>query len=245
METRRAIARKAYEAYLQGAHYLTGCYGAYPESCDPVIGRQLYLIEDPKYDSLGIHAAEIRMPKVYRCAGRYGKVGGRRLDDSAGRRLLRDYESANSGCLPDEFPSIDGLYPRYAQHSTTYEKWYLLGESCRNKMHFDCVGLVNWAVSRVAGLSLQFGVRMWGDSAVGPVAVEDPPFSELLPGDILVRLNTKPEHIAIVGIGGQLIEASGFDKGVIESYETGGYHKHSRITDEWLRRPVVYGRSRQ
>lgn len=173
---REAIARKAKEALVQGAHYLTGCYGAYPESSDPVIGRALYLIEDPRYANLGIHTAEIRIPKLYRCAGRFAKVQGRRLDDSAGRRLLRKYETENCGHTPDRYSPIDGLYPRYAHHSITYEKWYVLGESCRHKMHFDCIGLVNWAISQAVHLPLQYGIRMWADKQCGARGGRRSPF---------------------------------------------------------------------
>jgi hypothetical protein len=242
---REAIVRKANEPVLQGAHYLTGCYGAYPESCDPVVGRRLFIIEDPTYENLGIHAAEIRIPNVYRCAGRYEAVGGCQLDTDrdAVRDRLRKYAHDNCGCLPGNYPPIEGLYPRYVQHPTRDQMLYVLGESCLNKMHFDCIGFVNWVVSQVIGLPLQFGIRMWADSSVGPVMVEDFPFSELLPGDILVKLTPRPEHIAIVGFQRRLIQAAGFGQGVVETPGGTGYQKHSRITDQWLLHPTIHGRS--
>ncbi|MBN1570385.1 MAG: hypothetical protein JXA73_21260 [Acidobacteria bacterium] len=244
LSIREAIVRKALEAVYQGAHYLTGCYGAYPESSDPVVGRELYLIEDPTLENLGVHAAEIRQPKVYRCAGRYEAAGGRPLDPDirADRQLLRDYELHNCGSLPGHYSDIGGLYPRRVQHPTTYKDWYVLGENCHNKMHFDCIGFVNWAVSQVVGLPIQFGIRMWANSNIAPVTVEDIPFTELLPGDILTRLNSTPEHIAIVGHGNRLIQAAGFAQGVVDTPIGADYQKHSRITNRWLLRPVIHSR---
>ncbi len=229
-----------------GAHYLTGCFGASPGGLDVVRRRRLNLGENLEWDNLAVHAGEhtnllsAQRPDPLRCAGRYGVTGGREIGrDAALQRRIREYLEANRSLDPRQWPSFEGVgYPRKAWDEFNDRYFYVLGEDCRNKAHFDCIGFVNWVLTQLKKEPITYSSAQWSNERVAPVSVEEgpPAAARLEPGDLLIRGTGRIPHIVIVGEDRQLIEAAGIRVGVVRSeFDASRFGFHSRIRNRWFR----------
>lgn len=204
-----------------GAHYLKGCFGNFPGAGDDVKKppRELKLTEELGWDKFAIHTAE---REGLRCTGRYYaeevRFTGARfcLTDAERRhphyRSLQEYVRGLEGESPDQYRSWEntGFYPRREREGGPI----YIGEDCRGRMHFDCIGLVDWVLTKTFNVQFDCGIgHFYGGS--GPSNVDtyhgSPPQGELEPGDILV---SSPSHIALVVTRTQLIHAVGERWGV-------------------------------
>src|SRR5262249_54535607 len=118
------------------------------------------------------------------------------------------------------------------------EKKKVWGEDCRGRMHFDCVGLVNWAIAKTFNKPLwTFDLDKYREGLKGKVEavlVNAPGGKHLsfLPADIFLN----PHHIAFATGAGTVIEAASTDLGVQHAgMDLGNYDKVLRITDAGLR----------
>ncbi len=97
-----------------------------------------------------------------------------------------------------------------AHHSTAW------GESCVDKRHFDCIGLINYCLSKVLQRTVQYAITSFtGDPTRGqqPLFKEVPLRSAQL-CDIVTRGTS---HIGLVTERGTVIEAKDIVHGVVES----------------------------
>jgi hypothetical protein len=226
-----------------GAHYLVACFGATPGGIDNVRHRRLNLGENPAWDELAVHAAEhtnIPGPGAYRCAGRFGRARGQEISgDAALERRVREYLEANRSLPAERWPSFEGIgFPRKAWDEFHRSNFYVLGEDCRNKAHFDCIGFVNWVLTQIKREPVTYSSTQWATEGVAPVTVLEGTPSErnLEPGDLLIRSTGRIPHMAIVGENSELIEAAGIRTGVIKSpFDASRFGFHSRIRNRWLR----------
>ncbi|MDZ7637515.1 MAG: hypothetical protein U5J83_04600 [Bryobacterales bacterium] len=226
-----------------GAHYLTGCFGAVPGGIDNVRRRRLDLGEHPEWGNLAVHAAEhtnLPRPEALRCAGRFERARGQSISgDAALERRVREYLEANSAMPADRWPSFEGMgFPRKAWDEFRENYFWVLGEDCRNKAHFDCIGFVNWVLTQIKRSPVTYSSTQWATEGVAPVTVEEgaPVERNLEPGDILVRSTGRIPHMVLVGENAELIEAAGIRVGVVKSpFDATRFGFHSRIRNRWLR----------
>ena len=215
-----------YAHWCIGSHYLKKCFGQKPGEYDDVKTnpRLLAIEENTDWDSLAIHAACLS-GSGRRCLGRYhaNEVRYReelfRLDDSQSSQpdyiSLKAYVESLAGMEPGQFPhwGKPGLYPRRERPG---EPVYL-GEDCREKQHFDCVGLVGYVMRQVFGEKFDYGLTHYlngsDNTHFDACRLEPPPRTLPQPGDLLVS----DTHIAIVSGPDRIIHAAGERWGVRES----------------------------
>jgi hypothetical protein len=89
-------------------------------------------------------------------------------------------------------------------HSTVW------GESCVDKRHFDCIGLVNWCLSTVLQHEFTFGINTFISGHGGT----EVPLKQAQPCDIVT---IGSQHIGIVTFDGSAIEAKDATSGVVKS----------------------------
>ena len=230
-----------------GAHYLKGCFGNIPGQVDEVKNRRLLKrVDDLNWSSLAIHAAEW---DGIRCTGRFYAQDVRftgqlfKLEDgdrtSPYYNKLQDYVAGLDRNFPDGFPSWDrtGFYPRRERA----EGPIYIGEDCRDRQHFDCIGLVDWVLTKTFNRPFDCGIKQFYEST-GSTNVDvyqrSPPQAELRAGDILVSF---PSHIALVASPCELIQAFGERWGVLRTPLSfgerpfGSYNALCRITRSFLR----------
>ncbi|MEO7253710.1 MAG: hypothetical protein ABIZ64_05615 [Casimicrobium sp.] len=227
------------------SHYMKGGDGSVPGGAAG-LRRTTSLIEDLKIANLGIHAAHNSFGT---CRGRWEELAPLGKQFAKGNvdrdQWLPAYldELKASGQPPTQWKSFNGseLFPRLSAG------YLYLGEDCRNKRHFDCEGLVAWAIVKALGKDpgiWRKGVdwyksggakRLTVYKAAGPEYVHENVTltqSDILDGDILIRKpnDTGSEHIALACVGGTgVLEASGKDRGVIRSTYKANWSHLARI----------------
>ncbi len=220
-----------------GAHYLTGTYGARPGQADPIVGRVLSLIvADLNWPTIAVYAAEFQGLRCCGRYAYVGSPSnrlnlGQTDEPPANHALARWLQSvrpvaaqAQSGRWDTQGSSYCG--PALEQHPFGFGGGFFwprrhcvrrrdersrkvyLGESCRHKMHFDCVGFICYCFARARNYPMQIGLGVWPDRSV---EIAD---GEAQPGDIALSSS----HIALVveraGTAIWLIHANGDSRGV-------------------------------
>ena len=249
---RSLIVSFAMAEVTANSHYMKGGDGSKPGG-SAGLSRTTTLIEDLNIPNLGIHAARNSFGT---CRGRWKELApfGRQFAKGNVDRdvLLPAYldELKADGQLSTQWKSFDnsGLFPRLSAG------YLYLGEDCRNKRHFDCEGLVAWAIVKALGKDpyvWRKGVDWY--KAGGPrkdgtkrltvyKAVGDQYINggftlnkaDILDGDVLIRKpnDVGDEHIALACAGGSgVLEASGKDRGVIRSSYIANWSHLARIKD--------------
>lgn len=211
------------------SHYLNGTDGGTPGNKD---GQNHYLLEIKENlteEHVSVYAVT---NKNGTCSGRTERVlNGKKLvkPNQDRTELLPAYleELKSSWKSYFYYPDFNntGLYPRRE------DGWIFLGEDCRGKRHFDCQSFIGWVIgdalkkTGIWGKSIEWfnnggdgKLDVWQGSAM-------PAKSEMLDGDILIRLQTTTNkkgqesthrHIAFVSRGGNtIVHASGNRVGVI------------------------------
>jgi cell wall-associated NlpC family hydrolase len=229
-ETKRLqILAVAKQQVAAGAHYLRGGCGNTPGFTDGYKGdaRWASLENVGDYDRLAVVTAELWNR---RCLGRYQAVSGEKLPPGdTTKNAIKDYIATQSAFSSDPlcwFPMRGFWYPRRINGagSSIY-----LGESCYGRRHFDCLGLVNWAIGQNLSIQPTYDVPVWDKGAKGLADVFDPPdVKDLENADVVIRLTWKTksnedgteekvvdnEHMGLVSKEGQVIEAANDGDGV-------------------------------
>jgi hypothetical protein len=200
---------------------LKGCFGNFPGQADEVKSppRWLKLADNLNWRELAIHAAEFNQ---VRCIGRSYAEEVRftgayfYLEDSARNdpyyQSIQQYVAGLAGKSPDQFLSWDntGFNPR---RESPGGRIYI-GEDCRDRLHFDCIGLVDWVLTKTFDMPFDCGIGQF-HSGSGGTNVDTyqglPAQSDLRAGDILV---SNPSHIALVTGSCELVHACGERWGV-------------------------------
>lgn len=245
MSLKYSVSRFAIVAFAEtqvyfGAHYLRGADGAQPDCRDGLEGRNVTLREDTSSKNFAVHAA---MLSNRACRGRYEKVGGRPLTEKSDLNKLEEYRLnlAAGNLSPAQYPAFDkGLFPRRDPTNTGI----YLGEDCRAKRHFDCESFMAWCISYALNdhwTEWKYGVQVYnaglkGRLDVTPRGAGFPKKSQLLNGDILIRITDKGEHMAFVtDNGSKVLEASEAARGILASpYTEERWTAHARIKESYL-----------
>jgi hypothetical protein len=234
-----------------GAHYKRGCFGALPGGADQIHGRYLALVHDWTWDNLGIFTCERDddvLGGVTRCQGRYGRVGGGEI---CGRDLQKlkewaeRWRTARQTDLLVEPAAFDpargsSLTPRRLFKGDR-NSMVLLGEDCRSKPHFDCIGFVDFVLTKILCRTIQYGIpHFLPGSPIAPGEFITPPPSDstrVFPGDVLARQH----HIGFAGKSGQVIDAHGDNEGVVERpYVHSEWESQCRLSREFLGLPARF-----
>jgi hypothetical protein len=113
------------------------------------------------------------------------------------------------------------------------------GEPCNGVMHFDCVGLINWCLSKLCGKPIQNEIYQYNNTTKENANVKNEKgygwtvpvkqaFVDYQPGDILTDGN---HHIGMVSFDG-IVQAADTPLGVIVSQNYGGtWTHHMRLSD--------------
>jgi hypothetical protein len=166
--------RIAYEAERQvGAHYLRGACGAKPGEKNGVAYRPGHVEwVEPVIDHPAramVCAACSTITELHVCSGGFNMItGGRPYSPSD--QDLKDYLAslkphAESGRHQSTWPNYVGFTPRTANWKTpsgitSQRVW---GQDCTDVRHFDCIGLVAWALEKAVSkeLAIQRGIPMY------------------------------------------------------------------------------------
>jgi cell wall-associated NlpC family hydrolase len=104
----------------------------------------------------------------------------------------------------------------------------VLGEDCRGKRHFDCVGFINYCIEMALGRvrPVTFEIVQWADGISGTVDVpKDAPFRA---ADLLIQ---DFHHIGMLTGDGQVVQAAETKSGVIIGpYNSAGWSRRRRLT---------------
>lgn len=134
-----------------GEHYLWGAAGATPGYLDGMPGRPGSVVRLPDAidpDAPALRSAACDVDGYHVCAGRFQRVGGRVV--LPGDKDLADYLLGLNRQQPAQWQPWNGLWPRKMKGKTVTEQ-IVLAEDCTRKRHFDCIGFVNWCLSRAGG----------------------------------------------------------------------------------------------
>lgn len=245
---RSRLMEVALEQVRAGCHYLTESAGAVPGESDRWRGRSVRLAESADWSELGIHTAVYQSGAGGRgpmgCAGRYShaEVNGIVIPPrTALEQEVRDYLEANSALPFDQWPKFQGRgFPRKAWNQERRQYFYVVGEDCRNKKHFDCILFVNWVISEVMGRPITFNDRQWQNPRVAPVSVSDRSelvARDMMAGDMVLRDGGSINHMAFCDGEGNLVEAAGAASGVrrIAFSSARGFTHHLRLRNRFLR----------
>jgi cell wall-associated NlpC family hydrolase len=112
------------------------------------------------------------------------------------------------------------------------------GEPCSGVMHFDCVGLINWCLSKLCGNPIQNEIYHYNNTTKDDSTVNQEGgygwttrvqgTSDYQPGDILTVGN---HHIGMVSFDG-IVQAADTPLGVIAGQGYGGgWTHHMRLSD--------------
>jgi cell wall-associated NlpC family hydrolase len=221
-----------------GAHYLWGGTGARPDGAEGTLVRPGAVSLEPgraDFNNPSVFAAQCAAdPSKGRqvCGGMYDRIpGGGEMAGfpAAMTASVQTYLANLAGQSPDQWQpfTVDpNLTPRRMLEVGVSHN--VLGEDCRGKRHFDCVGFVNYCVEMALGRvrPVSFAIDQWAADLSGTVAVAKnaPPH----PGDILIQ---DFHHIGLLGGNGEVIQAAETKSGVIVStYDSNGWSRRRRFT---------------
>ena len=216
-----------------GCHYVWSAGGANPGQADGMPGRPARIemlpnVLDEGSPQLAVFAAKATHPngKMYVCAGRYNAEGVR---DSAGSRDLGPYLAG----LRKLGASGLETYPRFSNTPRRIPeiKGVVWGEDCRGVRHFDCIGFINYCLSRALQRSIKYSTSQivaYGiDQETEAKTYKNArPVSKLAPAtaDLVTRGGTEeaPGPIGFYdGEGGFVVHACDMANGVIfEEYDS-------------------------
>jgi hypothetical protein len=200
MNRRRKIASEA--AKQVGAHYLRGACGATPgEKNDGAAYRPGHVgwvepeIDDPA--KAMVCAAYSHISEVHVCSGGYAMITGGRpyspSDEDLARYLSSLQQHRDSGRHQSQWPNYVGFTPRTANWKTpsgitSQRVW---GQDCTDVRHFDCIGLVAWALEKAVSpqLAIQRSIPMYIS------ATRERDKKKPWPGDIVT---IEEHHIGII-----------------------------------------------
>jgi len=147
------------------------------------------------------------------CAGRAGKVNDLPLaltiDKSAAINLkasdlteeqFHEFKQNLSQATRFRWPRPNGAISQNRAKNST-----LWAESCVGKRHFDCIGFVNWCLSKVLKKTVHYGIKHF----VGKLSV-----AQAKTCDILTK---GTHHIGIVSEQGTVLHAQDIVEGVVET----------------------------
>lgn len=176
-----------------GAHFLAGAAGATPGGSGGTYLRPAGVTIAPaRTDPVdpAVFAAQSEVHGHYVCAGRFnarnGGIAGGRPAASTDTDLI--VYLADLASLPEEQwkPFFQFFSPRRVEGGMLRNR-LVWGEDCRNKQHFDGVGLVNWCLEQAVGgrYPITFDIATWAtdESGTDAVALHEPPRK----GDIVLR----------------------------------------------------------
>ena len=227
------IANLAMGQAMIGGHYLKGARGAFP-GAGAVVGRSVDLKEDSVWDTLRVHTGA---NSLQTCYGRWSKAGGYLFQvGSTQLSNLKKYVADNKGKPMSSWPHFEkpNMFPRRLKGS---DSAIALGEDCRNKRHFDCIGFIYWVLHEAApsvGWE-NFGIESYAKNGTYWDFLGQISASDLKYGDIVTRLTSSPKHIGVISIGNKVVHAAMESKGVVsESYSSSSWHGVTRIKDAYL-----------
>jgi hypothetical protein len=228
------IANLAMTQVMAGGHYLEGARGAVPGTTH--LERTVTLKDDPLWDTLRVHAAA---NSLQTCYGRWHAAGGYLFQPGSTQLAkLKEYVAANKSKAMSSWPHFEktGMFPRRLGAAGSS---IALGDDCRGKRHFDCIGFIYWVLHEIApaGPWKNFGIANYARTEstywdhLGPLT-----FTGLKYGDIVTRPAQSPHHIGFISLNNKVVHAKMEGSGVVmEDYSTtawpGGV---SRIRDARL-----------
>jgi hypothetical protein len=242
-----------------GSHYLTYGYGGIPREqgdpwnearslsaygVSPIWGKSRCptIENDKRWASLAINTATLN---GNRCLGRcrsFARKVPRTIVNESGELTDQGLEELELWHkiwkkLPDSmgWPAFYGGYPR-RKDGKVY-----LGEDCRHKSHFDCIGFINWlvyaATGRPAGYC-QIDVGQWEQTdKVTPYSAGSVfDVGTFKSCDLLTRSEGR-KHMALVVADGadKVIHAYSDSYGVVETtFAKVDYQKRGQIKESFL-----------
>ncbi|MBY0232884.1 MAG: hypothetical protein K2W96_26680 [Gemmataceae bacterium] len=270
-DIRRSIAAMA-RTFVRESHYLWGTAGNRPGELGPIPdgnpgGNKLdtcsllpATLDDkgtervPKKHLAVLAGMQERAEGYNVCAGKSKMHSGNPTKDDEAE-YFREARAAQAKGIPQwqwkGLKRLVPLHPRRAFHSgNPLEAGAVIwGESCLNKRHFDCVGLVNYCyaehtrdIGGKGGKPIPWGVEIvqYMDGRAGTVAVDKSNLAGLMEGDILGQYDKgKWHHIALLCKRDGLwcvVQAADTDLGLNDNgkYEPGKWTKVVRMLDTQL-----------
>ena len=183
-EDRKKIVKVAKALEREGCHFLVGGYGAHPNKSNghPVKPGGVSIANysfDP--DAPVITAAQTSVGGI--CLGQF-------LDKSVGGGVLRHHRKPQleqylndlaSGII-GPFPGTTNLYPRHFVRDGKVV--VVLGESCEGKRHFDCIGFVNFCISKALVTNWKYEYVQYRGKIAGCVEID---IKDVKNGDLVFR----------------------------------------------------------
>ena len=185
-----------------GSHYLKGGYGNTPGRADG----------HPHYPNrIKMEPEDLSVPNLKAAVWANGWICGGRFGDSDVKSRPKAEKELFE--LAWVLKGTHTRWPRRAKISSEdiREVW---GESCENIRHFDCIGFINWCVWKALNWAAAYDISQWGKSITGCKVDDNVNGAEA--GDILLRPDSKPQHIAIAMGNRRIVHASQSSKGVIQ-----------------------------
>ena len=246
-----------------GAHYLWGSAGSAPDKDNDVFGKGKNIsmhpnIPDPSStDPYPANPLAETRRKDGKCAHVLYKpillAAWCRIDSTRPAQVCAGLSadaavSKRAHCALNDLAALKGqiaypwmyLWPRPMRdidNNTSGDiAW---GEPCSGVMHFDCVGLINWCLSKLCGKPIQNEIYHYNNSIKGDSSAKQEggygwtvrvqnSFADYQAGDILTDGN---HHIGMVSFDG-IVQAADTPLGVIAGQSHGGHWTHHmRLSD--------------
>lgn len=225
------VARLLVQA--EGAHYVHGAFGNHPGASNghPARIRRLTMPQSNYGDRPvrnpappHVHAAFCASNHEVYCAGRPFRCDLPEVprEHRTTPQALRDFALHN--------PATSYRWPRPDSENAGQ---IVYGESCQNKRHFDCIGLVNWVIWSIFGTTTINNIAQCELAGQAQARAHPEIGQTIQPGDILVY---SIGHIGIAYNQTQMVEAKGGHWGVVRSHlNTTSMSAKLRPTEELLR----------
>lgn len=223
LATRKLVIAKARSCI--GAHYLKGTYGHIPD-----VSSSLTMLPNEIVDETqsGLFTAKLTTKTKERfCSGKHGHRDTKKLSEG-------DINNSSHLASPDSYK-----WRRLIKYTQMND---IFGESCKNKMHFDCIGFVKWALKQIIPNYIQkvnskeenepliYGIKGL-KKHLEIISNTDVKTDDICAADILIR--KKNGHIGFaVGDGQRVIQAEWEATGVVET-DLGNWEFHGRIAKEY------------
>jgi hypothetical protein len=201
LKARRKIAMTA--KAMAGAHYVNGAFGARPNEKDGAVLRRngVILEKDVGLSNLAFFAASYTIEDRNVCGGRYEALGGQLVSDND--QILRNYLAQQDPKDPGSCFTKAGLTPRRlaGKRDTKNTGRIVWGQNCDGWRHFDCIGLVVFALQDALKKPLQEReiVQLAGPkSPYGLARISG--VQDLLDGDMVSQIDEKGKyhHIGVL-----------------------------------------------
>jgi hypothetical protein len=217
------------------AHYLPGARGGVP-GYGPALDRSVNLLKDPKWASLSICGASNSLGYCY---GRWAALGSKGYlfqPNTSRLNRLKDWVNAYQDYPVEGWPPFDGYGTTPRRLGSKPGSTIAMGEDCRGRRHFDCIGFIFWVLNEVVphedwvkNVIPQYEAGFDTIQSLGKIKK-----SQLKNGDIVTRTSTSPKHIGIANEEGWVVHASREGDGIkYEPFEKGNWTNVSRVVS-WL-----------